>query len=290
MEVGDNILSVNHRPVTDDQVWFKHLEWLVTHETGLCVKSTDLEANTTMQQYPCDFKHCCGNIQSSLCFLVPLKVSKSIEQTPELDGLEKPCNLEREFTRSNLRGYYRFFKARGESFVDYHRKACFSVRDLIQISHEHCDALGKCSPTYYGSSQCLLPYSNHSTIRLIILSLRDKQDIIFFGPASEVYHTVIVSRIRPLWPGLLPLGMYNQWVAFLGYVFSISYTLLLFNLLPFTTFDGYHIFSLTIDALFGNLTTKKTRRRIISAANTFSAFLISTIIMIAIFHLRRSFF
>lgn len=286
LEAGDVILSVNHRALKREHDWREHLERLATEPVGLCLLNVDIEALQLEEQYACDFGRCCGDDdESSLCFLMPLNGSRPIEVPPQW-----PCDPESELGGSNLQRYYRLFKRRGRrGFIDHHRKVCFSARRLSQLSHEYCNALAKCSPTYYGEARCLLPYSAHPTMRLIIVGVQGKPDIIFFGPTTELYQSLVVSPIRPHWPSLLSLWLYWQWEAFLNYLFLVSYTMIVFNLLPFTTFDGYHIFALTVEHYLGSVLTKQRRGQIVSVANTVSAFIVSTIIMMAVFHLRHLF-
>ena len=164
---------------------------------------------------PCDLEHCCANDNRNLCFLMHTTVAYNQDRI---------CDVSSQLLQSNLKHYFQSTHGHetdpeviAENFIKWHQTICLPARRVTEVATQFCNDTSNCVNTYFGTHSCLRPYSSHPLIRLIVIEVESKQtNILFWGPAAELYQAVNLSALKPRF-GFVPIMAHEQLNIFYRY-------------------------------------------------------------------------
>lgn len=271
----DVIKSVNNENIFTLDDWVNQLANVASYQTGLCVPQNLVKEPRFNLLDDCDFENCCKQNSSSLCFVYE---NKTPYTSSSHANSVKACNTLTIFSKSNIQKYHTDFINSldpdinvEQQFSEIHHKVCLSARTVIETASRFCNRTINCHDTYYGSYYCMRPYSVHQSFRLLTINVVSKENLIlFWGPPNEIYRSIKVSDIKPRF-AFIPLLTIEHINKFFGqvssrynriplikkiflsrYFFSLSFSIIIFNLIPFISFDGHYILSFASIYFFGS--------------------------------------
>ncbi|KAG7166652.1 membrane-bound transcription factor site-2 protease-like isoform X2 [Homarus americanus] len=251
LEVGDVITAVNRQTVVSVHEWLQCLVSSVTSDQmGFCVPESvvhtyDETIHHAFEGADGSVQCCSGDSDAHLCF--------ELLEDRELD---KGVSAMQPFS-------------------------CLPARMAVSLSMKTCINSVAC-PT---DTHCLAP-SLRNASRLMQLSRRGrngerKEDVLYLGPPSYLYHTVTLTSYIPKF-SFLSLTWPNTIEVYCDYMVKFSGALAVLNMIPVVYLDGYWIFGAVIDMLLSSRCDQVTRKIIHAVVTMIGSLLLFLNIIIGV--------
>ena len=186
------------------------------------------------------------------------------QMIPETKKRDRDCCAE-DVSRSHL-----CFEVKGANY-------CIRARTVTESSTRRCALDQSCDSEDH---LCLLPdlRASNST-RLLLVSRKKQDDVLFVGEPGELYSTVYVDDYVPR-TSIFGSSFIRFVDHLLRYLVSFSAGLAILNIVPCMAMDGQHIITALFDLLWSSTLSQPSLRRAIQCSLWFGTSLVITNVII----------
>lgn len=160
---------------------------------------------------------------------------------------------------------------------------CLKARQVSESASSRCHDTSECS----GTHTCLVPSFSHvsandtitndsssRTVRLMKVTRKDNQPVLFVGSVAELFSIMDVSDFLPRF-AFLGSKVAEVFKSFLRYIVSFSAGLGILNLVPCYYMDGQHVANTLCELLFRKRLSLSSKRKFTNVATLFGTCIIA---------------